>query len=104
MLYRRLRAADYRRRTITAILYLNVKEWNCDPQVDGGALICHIDAKDDYVVGGNSSKALYINPVGGTLVIFDSRHLLHEVAPSNRGRFALTIWITGDNLPEKIHP
>lgn len=100
MLCGRLRAADYRQRTITAILYLNMKDWNCDPQVDGGALICHIDDIDDEIVGGISSKALYINPVGGTLVIFDSRHLLHEVAPSNRGRFALTIWITGDNLPE----
>lgn len=97
MLCGRLRAADYRQRSITAILYLNAKDWNCDPQVDGGALICHIDSEDDDIVGGSSSKALHINPVGGTLVIFDSRHLLHEVAPSNRGRFALTIWINGDN-------
>ena len=35
-------------------------------------------------------------PTGGTLVIFDSRYLLHEVEPSHRDRLALTLWVVGD--------
>ena len=38
-----------------------------------------------------------IAPVGGTLVLFDSRYLLHEVSPSHRERYALTLWIVGDD-------
>jgi Rps23 Pro-64 3,4-dihydroxylase Tpa1-like proline 4-hydroxylase len=37
-----------------------------------------------------------VSPVGGTLVLFDSRYLLHEVEPSHRDRLALTLWVVGD--------
>lgn len=94
-----LRLRDYRERVITAILYLNSPSWGA--QLDsaaeeggsnsadgfGGELRCfHPDSPD----GAYSD----ISPCGGTLVIFDSRSVEHEVRPSGGAeRFALTSWI-----------
>lgn len=75
-----LRASDYRHRTLTAILYLNPTDWT-----SGGTLRCF----------GSDGSKIDINPVGGTLVIFDSSQVEHEVQPSTTDRFALTIWING---------
>lgn len=102
-----LRSSDYRSRRITAILYINDEDWDCSPLVDGGALRCYIDNNSTVVIdsdpavagvsaGASAGSVLNINPAGGTLVLFDSRYLLHEVCPSNRERFALTIWISGE--------
>jgi Rps23 Pro-64 3,4-dihydroxylase Tpa1-like proline 4-hydroxylase len=33
-----------------------------------------------------------VQPRGGTLVVFQSRTLLHEVLPAFRRRFAITQW------------
>lgn len=81
---------------MTAILYLNDSDWNSAPEVDGGSLKCYIDADRNDVIGTTASSVLKVSPVGGTLVLFDSRYLLHEVEPSNRDRLALTLWIVGD--------
>mmetsp|Transcript_6408 Transcript_6408/g.12085 ORF Transcript_6408/g.12085 Transcript_6408/m.12085 type:complete len:270 (-) Transcript_6408:996-1805(-) len=75
-----LRASDYRHRTLTAILYLNSPEWT-----DGGNLRCF----------GEDGSKIDINPTGGTLVIFDSSRVEHQVLPSSMDRFALTLWING---------
>lgn len=95
-MYTRLKAKDYRRRSVTAILYLNSLDWNADPDKDGGALKCYLNAEHDDDIGVTSTEVLHINPAGGTLVLFDSRYLLHEVSPSNKNRIALTLWILGD--------
>lgn len=92
----RLRSKDYRQRSITAILYLNEADWDPSPQADGGSLKCYLGADADDVVGSTATRILKISPVGGTLVLFDSRYLLHEVEPSHRDRMALTLWIVGD--------
>lgn len=92
----RLRAKDYRQRSITAILYLNEIDWNPSQSADGGYLKCYIDADAEDVVGTTASRVDKVSPVGGTLVLFDSRYLLHEVEPSHRDRLALTLWVVGD--------
>lgn len=41
-----------------------------------------------------SGKIVEVEPSGGTLVIFESRRVWHEVLPSMRRlRFALTLWV-----------
>ena len=75
------------RRELSAVLYVNDANWDCEK--DGGALRCH------DVVGGYTDTYTDIAPVGGRLVLFKSRKVLHEVMPSQRRRFAITIWFEG---------
>lgn len=91
-----LSARAYRRRCVTAILYLNESDWNSDEAHDGGALRAYIGAQDSDETGESAKRVLSISPTGGTLVVFDSQEILHEVLPSNRQRFALTCWLCGD--------
>lgn len=91
-----LAARPYRRRCITAILYLNDQDWCCDPDTDGGALRVYLGAETDDEVGTTAAQVLSICPSSGTLVLFDSQQILHEVCPSNRQRIALTCWIAGE--------
>lgn len=95
-----LKSSDYRERQVTAILYLNDSDWDCDPDNDGGALHCYLNAQDSDYIGNTASEVLKINPAGGTLVLFDSRYLLHEVKSAHRTRYAITLWITGDDAAE----
>ena len=76
-----LRSSDYRYRAVTIILYLNDPAWN-----SGGHLRCF---------GENDSSSLDVNPTGGTLILFDSSKVEHQVLPSLMDRYALTIWING---------
>jgi len=76
----------YRKRFVTAILYLNdtaVDSWNT--KRDGGMLRVYPDT---------TAETADIIPNGGTLVVFDSHELLHEVMPTRRDRYALTCWFT----------
>jgi hypothetical protein len=91
----RIRAKDYRDRSLTAILYLNDADWDGAPEADGGCLTCFVGADADDVVGGSARRIERVNPAGGTLVLFDSRYLLHAVQPSRRDRMALTLWVVG---------
>ena len=97
----RLRGRDYRQRSITAILYLNSPDWDAAPEADGGSLKCYIGADRDDATGATASNIQRVSPTGGTLVVFDSRYLLHEVEPSNKDRLALTLWVVGEkgNVP-----
>jgi hypothetical protein len=97
-----LRAKDYRQRSITAILYLNTPDWDSSPSADGGRLTCYEGAHPNDVLGSTATNVRYVNPSGGTLVLFDSRYLLHEVSPSYRGRVALTLWILGDKAVQAV--
>ena len=97
----RLRGRDYRQRSITAILYLNSPDWDAAPEADGGSLKCYIGADRDDATGATANNIQRVSPTGGTLVVFDSRYLLHEVEPSNTDRLALTLWVVGEkgNVP-----
>jgi len=102
----------YRKRIITIILYLNLDtndivknsskvgpkdqpkcKWNTS--LDGGALRCFLGADDTDCEGTTATCVRDIAPVGGTLVVFDAKKVLHQVMPmiSDKRRVALTIWI-----------
>mmetsp|Transcript_3450 Transcript_3450/g.8995 ORF Transcript_3450/g.8995 Transcript_3450/m.8995 type:complete len:346 (-) Transcript_3450:49-1086(-) len=104
-----LRLSDYRSRAVTAILYLN------DPgrtPADGGALRCWLRTdnegdrdcsndtgnhkQDDESKGGTFAPPIDVQPTGGTLLIFDSDRLEHMVLPSSKDRYALTVWVSGE--------
>ena len=70
-------------RVLTLLMYLNEAIW--DAGKDGGELKCHLQ---DGVV-----KA--VAPTGGSCVLFDSRRILHEVAPvkSDKKRVAISLWL-----------
>lgn len=97
-----LRARAYRERTITAILYLNDREW--DEVAVGGCLRCHVPSSDRANTSTNEKADAPMTmtqqdvaPRGGRLVLFDSAAVVHEVLPShNKGgqRVALTVWVS----------
>jgi SM-20-related protein len=73
------RFADEDSRVVSFVLYLN-EDWRPE---DGGALRCH-------PAGG----AIYdVQPHAGTLVMFLSAELEHEVLPARRERIAVTGWL-----------
>ena len=79
-----LRASDYRGRVVTAILYLNVRDW------DGGGELRLFDLND--LENGHRD----IIPSGGKLVLFDSSKVEHQVlATVDEDRYALTCWTNG---------
>jgi len=69
-------------RVVTAIYYLN-KDWNSE--TDGGSLKIYSQV--------NKGAVVKIEPVFDRIVFFwsDSRNP-HEVLPSNRPRYAVTVW------------
>ena len=75
-----LRSSDYRNRVVTAILYLNIPQWN-----SGGQLRLFDDDENHQD----------IIPNGGKLIIFDSSKVEHQVLASHDERYALTCWFTG---------
>ncbi len=93
-----LRACD---RVFTCILYLN-DAWEAphegclrmftrssEPELDSGATI---ESWHGATVEDGSS--VDVEPLGGRLVIFDSRRILHAVRPAHgEERWALTVWV-----------
>jgi hypothetical protein len=73
----------------TAILYLNDPLW-C--QRDGGELRCFR--------GGAEADECYLEvlPAGGTVVLFPSRVVPHQVMPSRRPRYAISLWFVSPAL------
>ena len=77
-------------RALTAILYLDGRP----PGASGGELRCHVGAHPDDRTGATATGAVDVVPKPGTLVVFDSRALLHEVRPVvGWTRVALTVWL-----------
>lgn len=70
-------------RSISCVLYLN-RNWQVS---DGGQLRIYIE--DNYVE---------ISPAAGTMVIFRSDSLWHEVMPATRPRWSLTGWFRRRSL------
>jgi hypothetical protein len=83
-------SSDLRYREYTAILYLNAADW---PRSDGGQLQLFPGAEAGDETGESASEVVEIVPAGGTLVVFDSRSMLHAVTPSLKPRIALTAWL-----------
>ena len=85
-------------RALTMVLYLNESTWdstttdgeNCD-----GNLRCFMHTENADITGETAQSVVNIEPIGGRLVIFDSKRVLHAVLPTSQRRIALTSWIGG---------
>ena len=73
----------------TAICYLN-PEWGAD---DGGRLRCY---ERDAPAG--QPPTLEVEPAAGTVVLFPSCLVPHEVLPARRRRYAVTLWFVSSSL------
>ncbi len=71
---------DTRHRIVSCVLYLN-DDWQSG---HGGQLRMYMPGSDDYKD---------VLPRGGTLVVFLSNLIEHEVLPATRERFSLTGWL-----------
>tara|TARA_R110002050_G_scaffold197027_1_gene331962 strand:+ start:2806 stop:3720 length:915 start_codon:yes stop_codon:yes gene_type:complete len=88
-----LRYDCYRRRAVTAILYLTEgEEW--DNERDGGFLRLYIGAERGDDDGTTAREVVDISPLGGRMVLFDAQRVLHEVRPTFRERIGVTVWFT----------
>ncbi len=86
-------------RRLTIILYLNGSTWNSsvgESKCDGN-LRCYLNTKVGDDLGDTADEIIDIEPIGGRMVIFDSRRILHEVMPTSTRRVALTSWVGGDH-------
>lgn len=87
-------------RQLTMVLYLNHSTWdssttdgdNCD-----GNLRCFMTTDADDCTGETAKSVVNIEPIGGRLVIFDSKRVLHTVLPTKQRRIALTSWVGGSH-------
>mmetsp|Transcript_17980 Transcript_17980/g.51493 ORF Transcript_17980/g.51493 Transcript_17980/m.51493 type:complete len:332 (+) Transcript_17980:137-1132(+) len=101
-----LRLSDFRGRAVTVILYLNDTSRTKE---DGGQLRCWLrkddhaqrraetDEKDPPAEIEKFWPAFDIQPTGGSMLIFDSDRLEHQVLASVKDRYALTVWINGSH-------
>jgi len=79
-------SAARRRRAFSFICYLNEPGWQAS---DGGALRIY---PTDCDPSGDESNCQDILPEGGTLALFDSKRVWHEVRPTTRERACLVGW------------
>ena len=75
-------------RTYSLLLYLN-KDWT--PK-DGGELLLHRDSGGDELPEGEEPNFVKVEPRGGTLVLFKSELIPHEVLDTNAERLAVVGW------------
>ena len=63
----------------------------------GGELVLYLGADESDETGETATRVVSIPPVGGRLVVFDARSILHEVLPHHceSPRVALTLWVGG---------
>mmetsp|Transcript_6510 Transcript_6510/g.14734 ORF Transcript_6510/g.14734 Transcript_6510/m.14734 type:complete len:318 (-) Transcript_6510:135-1088(-) len=75
-------------RKYSLLLYLN-QDWS---EKDGGQLRIHLDGGGDECPAGVAPKFIDVEPKGGTLVLFKSDAIPHEVLNTNSERFAVVGW------------
>lgn len=75
-------------RVYSLLLYLN-SNWK---EIDGGQLRIHLDSGGDYLPEGETERFIDINPKGGTLVLFKSDQVPHEVLDTEAERGAIVGW------------
>ena len=79
-------------------MYLN-KDWT---EQDGGMLRIHMDSGGDELPAGEQPNYLDIAPKGGTLVLFHSDQLPHEVLNTESERIAIVGWYNRPVSPSDI--
>ena len=77
-------------RKYSLLLYLNRDGWS--PEKDAGQLRMHLDGGGDECPPGVKPNFLDVDPLGGTLVLFKSEAVPHEVLDTMSERFALVGW------------
>ena len=77
-------------RKYSLLLYLNDESW--DPEVDGGKLRIHLDGGGDDIPIGKEPEYVDVDPIGGTLVLFRSELIPHEVLDTRNERYAVVGW------------
>lgn len=70
------------------LLYLN-NEWK---ESDGGRLRVHLDSGKDFLPDGEEPNFIDVEPKGGTLVLFKSDKIPHEVLDTQAERMAIIGW------------
>jgi len=75
-------------RQFSLLMYLN-KDWN---QSHGGQLRMHMDSGGDYLPEGEPPNFKDVEPKGGTLVLFKSDQIPHEVLDTQEERVAIVGW------------
>lgn len=75
-------------REYSLLLYLN-QDWQDE---DGGKLRMHFDSGGDVLPTGEDPNFLDISPQGGTLVLFASDAIPHEVLDTQKERQAVVGW------------
>ena len=75
-------------RKFSLLLYLN-EDWTSD---QGGRLRLHYDSGGDFLPEGESPKFQDVDPLGGTLVLFQSDKIPHEVLDTQAERYAVVGW------------
>eukprot|EP00591_Stephanopyxis_turris_P004775 CAMPEP_0195508106 /NCGR_PEP_ID=MMETSP0794_2-20130614/1408_1 /TAXON_ID=515487 /ORGANISM="Stephanopyxis turris, Strain CCMP 815" /LENGTH=289 /DNA_ID=CAMNT_0040634981 /DNA_START=230 /DNA_END=1099 /DNA_ORIENTATION=+ len=75
-------------RAYSLLLYLN-EDWNTD---DGGELRLHFDSGRDFLPDGEVPNYIDVPPHGGTLVLFKSDKIPHEVLDTKSSRLAVVGW------------
>lgn len=96
------------RRKISLLLYLNDETW--DIKKDGGVLRAYLPRQHHQSKAAKKRKRdsdrldegrdiiQDITPKGGTLVLFDSASVEHEVLPTHRERWAVVGWFLGEDI------
>ena len=77
-------------RKYSLLLYLNRDGWS--PEIDAGQLRIHLDGGGDELPANTEPNFIDVDPLGGTLVLFKSEIIPHEVLNTNSERFALVGW------------
>jgi SM-20-related protein len=77
-------------RKYSLLLYLNRDGWSLDK--DAGQLRMHLDGGGDECPPGVQPNFIDVDPLGGTLVLFKSEAIPHEVLDTMSERFALVGW------------
>jgi len=75
-------------RNFSLLMYLN-KDWK---EEDGGELRMHMDSGGDEVPSGEEPNYIDVAPKGGTLILFNSDQVPHEVLDTKSERVAIVGW------------
>lgn len=98
-LYSRILQSGLHDRRYTIVLYLNSEQWTNKAINRDGDLVTDSGSLRITKLNG---EVIDIEPRGGTVVIFDSSSILHEVRPNyGLDRIAITCWVGGSNSKNK---
>ena len=75
-------------RSYSLLMYLN-NDWK---ESDGGYLRIHLDSGKDFLPEGEDPNYIDVEPKGGTLVLFKSDRIPHEVLDTQAERMAVVGW------------